>query len=101
MPLYSVSVTFLYHGTQHGIDPARAKSLETILPVRYVQANPGSVLFFHCNLLHASEPNVSKYPRLSYICCYNALSNVPIVGTGHGPPRPIELTRDDAVLKFA
>ena len=89
------------HGSQHGIDPERAKALEAILPVRYVEAKPGSVLFFHCNLLHASEPNRSKHPRLAYICCYNAFSNIPIIGKGHGPPSPIQLAQEDAIMQFA
>ena len=88
-------------GNQYGADPERAKALESKLPVRYVEAKPGSVLFFHCNLLHTSEPNLSKLPRLAYICCYNAFSNVPILGAGHGPPVPIRLADDEAILQFA
>ena len=89
------------HGDQLGIDSERAEALEAMLPLRYVEAKPGSVLFFHCNLLHASEPNRSKYPRLAYICCYNAFPNVPIVGKGHGLPTPIQLAPDDTILQFA
>ena len=88
-------------GSQHGIEPKRAEALESRLPVHFVEAKPGSVLFFHCNLLHASEPNLSKLQRLAYICCYNAFSNVPILGPGHGPPVPIQLASDDAILQFA
>jgi hypothetical protein len=88
-------------GNQHGVEPKRAEALESRLPVHFVEAKPGSVLFFHCNLLHASEPNLSKLPRLAYICCYNAFSNVPILGPGHGPPIPIQLASDDAILQFA
>lgn len=88
-------------GNQHGVEPKRAEALESRLPVHFVEAKPGSVLFFHCNLLHASEPNLSKLPRLAYICCYNAFSNIPILGPGHGPPIPIQLATDDAILQFA
>lgn len=88
-------------GNQYRVNPERANALESSLPVRYVEAKPGSVLFFHCNLLHASEPNLSKLPRLAYICCYNAFSNIPILGPGHGPPLPIRLASDDAILQFA
>ena len=89
------------YGDQHGIDSERTTALEALLPVRYVESKPGSVLFFHCNLLHASEPNRSERPRLSYICCYNAFSNVPIIGKGHGSAVPIELATDDAILQFS
>ena len=88
-------------GNQHGVEPKRAEALESRLPVHFVEAKPGSVLFFHCNLLHASEPNMSKLPRLAYICCYNAFSNIPILGPGHGPPIPIQLAAADAILQFA
>ena len=46
-------------GNQHGAEPERAEALESRLPVRYVEAKPGSVLFLHCNLLHTSEANLS------------------------------------------
>ena len=88
-------------GNQHGAEPERAEALESMLPVHYVEAKPGSVLFLHCNLLHTSEPNLSKFPRIAYICCYNAFSNIPILGKGHGPPVPIQLAPDDAILQFA
>ena len=84
-------------GNQHGVEPKRAEALESRLPIHFVEAKPGSVLFFHCNLLHASEPNLSELPRLAYICCYN----IPILGPGHGPPLPIRLASDDSILQFA
>ncbi len=77
-------------GRQTGADPARIGAIERLLPVRYVEARPGSALFFHCNTLHASEPNTSDQPRTSYICCYNAMGNVPLVGKGHGEAKVIE-----------
>jgi ectoine hydroxylase len=86
-------------GSQVGADPERIAALEQRLPVRYIEAPPGSALFFHCNLLHASEPNLSDRPRRAYISCYNAFSNVPVLGKGHGQPVPIPLVGDDALLQ--
>jgi ectoine hydroxylase len=85
-------------GSQVGADPERIAALEARLPVRYIEATPGSAIFFHCNLLHASEPNLSDRPRRAYICCYNAFSNVPVLGKGHGPPVPMPLGSDEAIL---
>jgi ectoine hydroxylase-related dioxygenase (phytanoyl-CoA dioxygenase family) len=85
-------------GNQSGADPERVAAIEERHTVHYVEAAPGSVLFFHCNLLHASEPNLSDRPRRAYICCYNALSNIPYGGRGHGKPEPIRLAPDDAIL---
>ena len=87
-------------GNQTGADPERLRAIEERLPVRWVEAPAGSVLFFHCNTLHSSEPNLSASPRTSYICCYNAFSNIPYGGGGHGKPEPINLVSDDAVLRF-
>jgi len=86
-------------GNQVGADPERIAAIEERLPVRYIEAKPGSAIFFHCNLLHASEPNLSERPRRAYICCYNAFSNVPVLGKGHGRPVPIPLVPDDALLR--
>jgi hypothetical protein len=86
-------------GSQAGADPERIAAIEGRLTARYIEAPPGSALFFHCNLLHASEPNLSDHPRRAYICCYNAFSNIPVMGKGHGRPVPIPLVADDALLQ--
>ena len=44
------SLDYGIHGSQHRIDPERAKAIEAILPLRYIEGKLGSVLFFHCNL---------------------------------------------------
>jgi ectoine hydroxylase-related dioxygenase (phytanoyl-CoA dioxygenase family) len=88
-------------GSQTGADPERLATVVERLPVRYCEAPAGSVLFFHCNTFHSSEANLSEMPRRAYICCYNALSNLPYGGKGHGKPEPIWLAADDAILRFA
>jgi ectoine hydroxylase-related dioxygenase (phytanoyl-CoA dioxygenase family) len=87
--------------SQTGADPERLAVVVERLPVHYCEAPAGSVLFFHCNTFHASEPNLSERPRRAYICCYNALSNLPYGGKGHGKPEPIPLAADDAILRYA
>lgn len=42
----------------------------------YVELQAGDVLFFHSNLLHRSEANLSDEPRWSMISCYNRMSNI-------------------------
>lgn len=42
----------------------------------FVELQPGDVLFFHSNLLHRSEANLSDKARWSLISCYNRASNV-------------------------
>ncbi|MSR83424.1 MAG: hypothetical protein EXS58_10955 [Candidatus Latescibacteria bacterium] len=65
------------------------------MPVVDCELKSGSMLYFHCNLLHSSAPNLWDRPRLSYICCYNALSNPPLTKPGHGPCVPIAPVADD------
>ena len=86
--------------SQTGADPERLATVLERLPVQYCEAPPGSVLFFHCNTFHSSEPNLSEKPRRAYICCYNALSNLPYGGKGHGKPEPIRQAPDDAILRY-
>jgi ectoine hydroxylase-related dioxygenase (phytanoyl-CoA dioxygenase family) len=87
-------------GKQAGIDLERVEGVLERLPLKYAEAAPGSAIFFHGNTLHSSEANLSEHARRAYICCYNALSNVPYKGKGHGIPAPIECAPDDAILSF-
>jgi hypothetical protein len=88
-------------GGQQGADADRLRAVENMLDVYYWEAKPGSALFFNCNTLHASEPNLSDRPRRAYICAYNAFSNVPVMGEGHGKPVPIPPSGEDGILRFA
>ncbi|MET8139917.1 phytanoyl-CoA dioxygenase family protein [Sphaerisporangium sp. NPDC005288] len=45
----------------------------------------GSILLFHSNVLHASMPNLSPFPRKLLIIAYNTVSNPP---TNTANPRP-------------
>ena len=87
-------------GEQAGADQERVAAAIDRLGVHYCEAPAGSALFFHGNTFHASEANLSEVPRRAYICCYNALSNVPYKGKGHGAPEPIHLSPDGAILGF-
>jgi phytanoyl-CoA hydroxylase len=58
--------------SQHYVDLA-LKTMELI----YVELQPGDALYFHPNLLHRSEANLSDKPRWSMISVYNRSGNVP------------------------
>jgi ectoine hydroxylase-related dioxygenase (phytanoyl-CoA dioxygenase family) len=88
-------------GNQTGADPQRVQAIIERLGVRHCEMPAGSALFFDANLLHASEANTSDVPRRAYICCYNAWSNAPYGGRGHGEPTPIATLDDGAVLRAA
>jgi ectoine hydroxylase-related dioxygenase (phytanoyl-CoA dioxygenase family) len=54
------------------------KVIEKHLELVYCEMSPGTVLFFHSNTLHRSDPNTSPDPRWALICCYTAVDNLPI-----------------------
>lgn len=62
-------------GDQTGADPNRVNEVLKHLEIVHCEMQPGSALFFHCNLLHRSDANRSPNPRWSLICCYNAARN--------------------------
>ncbi|MDB9527413.1 phytanoyl-CoA dioxygenase family protein [Oscillatoria sp. CS-180] len=63
---------------QHGLVAAKGKA--------------GTALFFHCNLVHGSVPNISPYDRRLIIITYNSVRNAPI---SLGKNRPSFLVNRD------
>jgi ectoine hydroxylase-related dioxygenase (phytanoyl-CoA dioxygenase family) len=70
------------------------KTMELI----YVELKPGDLLFFHSNLLHRSEANLSDNSRWSLISCYNRKSNVPYNETTVSAITPVSVVPDEAIL---
>src|SRR6476660_8293794 len=67
---------------------------------------PGSVLMFHGNLVHASAPNITPYPRKIVYLTLCAVSNHITKCTrpefiAHRDFTPIEPVADDALLAYA
>lgn len=65
----------------------------------YVELQPGDALFFHCNLLHRSNANLSDHSRWSLISVYNRVTNKPYKDEPASCYTPIEKVADDAILK--
>ena len=82
-------------GTQTGAELERVQVAVDQLELVYCELDPGSVLFFHCNLLHRSDPNESEDPRWSLICCYSAAHNRPVSPEVAGQYEKLE-TLDEA-----
>jgi len=68
----------------------------------YVELDPGDILFFHSNLIHRSEANLSETPRWSLISCYNRASNFGYndSASAFSSITPIEMVPDDALLSW-
>ncbi len=68
----------------------------------YVALTAGDVLFFHSNLLHRSEANLSDRPRWSMISCYNRASNIGYNDSASSMSSitPIDIVPNDALLTW-
>src|SRR5215218_2599443 len=64
-------------GEQQGADMPFVEEALRLCERVYVELEPGDVLFFHSNVLHMSEANLSDKARWSLISAYNLSYNVP------------------------
>lgn len=81
--------------SQHYVDLA-LKTLELV----YVEIKAGDALFFHPNLLHRSEANLSDKARWSLISVYNRSNNVPYNEPSQSSTIPLEMVPDEALLEW-
>ncbi len=81
--------------SQHYVDLA-LKTMELV----YVEIMPGDALFFHSNLLHRSEANLSEKPRWSLISVYNRSSNVPYNEPSKSSTVPLKAVPDEALMEW-
>lgn len=81
--------------SQHYVDLA-LKTMELI----YVEIMPGDALFFHSNLLHRSEANLSDSPRWSLISVYNRSENIPYNEPSQSSTLPLQAVPDEALMKW-
>jgi len=66
----------------------------------YVELKAGDALFFHPNILHRSEANLSDNARWSLISVYNRSSNVPYNEPSQSSTVPVEAVPDEALLNW-
>jgi len=81
--------------SQHYVDLA----LKT-MPLEYVEIKAGDALFFHSNLIHRSEANLSDKARWSLISCYNRQQNVPYNEQSTSSTTPLEMVADSALMQW-
>ena len=80
--------------SQHYVDLA-LKTKELV----FVELKAGDALFFHPNLLHRSEANLSDNPRWSLISVYNRAENVPYNEPSQSSTIPLTAVPDEALLE--
>jgi hypothetical protein len=84
-------------GEQAGADMEHVREAMNRLDLVYCEMQPGDALFFHANLLHASDRNESENPRWGMICCYNAKHNDPYKDAQHPRYTPLKKVDDSAI----
>jgi ectoine hydroxylase len=84
-------------GEQAGADMERVREAMSRLELIHCEMQPGDALFFHANLLHASDRNESENPRWGMICCYNAKHNDPYKESQHPRYTPLKKVDDSAI----
>jgi ectoine hydroxylase len=88
--------------TQLAQEAAGADGVGIVAPT----GKPGSVLMFHGNLVHASPPNITPYPRkivyLTLCACSNHITKFTRPEwIAHRDFTPIEPVDDDALIEYA
>lgn len=86
-------------GEQQGADLDFVHEAEKISELVYSELKAGDVLFFHPNLLHRSEANLSENARWSVISAYNLSYNIPFREKHTSCITPVEVVGDEAILK--
>lgn len=86
-----------FTGSQTGADHDRVAEAMKRLELVYCEMEPGTGLYFHGNLLHRSDPNLSNHPRWGLICCYNTKSNDPYLEHHHPRYTPLRKLPDSAI----
>lgn len=89
-----------FAGEQVGADMTMVNNALKTMDHIYVELEPGDALFFHSNILHRSEANLSDYPRWSIISCYCSQSNIAYNETSTSWKIPVKTVPDIAIEKW-
>ena len=89
-----------FAGEQVGADMVMVNNALKTMELVYSELQPGDALFFHSNLLHRSEANLSDYPRWSIISCYSLQSNLAYNETSTSWKTPVDVVPDEAILEW-
>jgi ectoine hydroxylase-related dioxygenase (phytanoyl-CoA dioxygenase family) len=89
-----------FAGEQVGADMVMVNNALKTMDLVYVEIEPGDALFFHSNILHRSEANLSDHPRWSIISCYASQSNLAYNEVSTSWKTPIELVPDNAITDW-
>lgn len=89
-----------FAGEQVGADMAMVNNALQTMELVYCELEAGDALFFHPNLLHRSEANLSEHPRWSIISCYCSQSNLAYNESSVSWKVPVNTVPDEALLQW-
>ncbi len=89
-----------FAGEQVGADMVMVNNALKTMELIYCELEAGDALFFHSNLLHRSEANLSEHPRWSIISCYSSQSNLAYNETSTSWHTPVNIVPDEAILEW-
>jgi len=89
-----------FAGEQVGADMVMVNNALKTMDLVYVEIEPGDALFFHSNILHRSEANLSDHPRWSIISCYASQSNLAYNENSTSWKTPMEVVPDNAITDW-
>ena len=83
--------------TQTSVDDERMAAILDRMELVYCEMPPGAAVFFHGNILHRSDANLSDKPRWALRCVYNAVHNDPYKTVKHASYTPLQKVPDSAI----
>ncbi|MBD1386918.1 phytanoyl-CoA dioxygenase family protein [Mucilaginibacter rigui] len=89
-----------FSGEQVGADMTMVNNALQTMELVYCELEHGDALFFHSNLLHRSEANLSDGPRWSIISCYSLQSNLAYNETSTSWKTPVAVVPNEAILNW-
>lgn len=89
-----------FAGEQVGADMVMVNNALQTMELVYCELEAGDALFFHPNLLHRSEANLSEHPRWSIISCYCSQSNLAYNESSQSWKQPVNIVPDEALLQW-
>lgn len=89
-----------FAGEQVGADMVMVNNALQTMELIYCELEAGDALFFHPNLLHRSEANLSEHPRWSIISCYCSQSNLAYNESSQSWKVPVNTVPDEALLQW-
>lgn len=89
-----------FAGEQVGADMTMVANALQTMELVYSELEAGDALFFHPNLLHRSEANLSGQSRWSVISCYCSQSNLAYNENSTSWKTPLHVVPDEAILTW-